>query len=507
MKLKKPFPSTRQHTLKVHAAWLIGSALPLLTTAQTVPALPDATASNTTAASRQATLSSTDLPEITMHVGESFMLPAPQVARVAVGSGSILTANVLDKKDVLFFANTPGTTTVYLWQEDGQYKRIKFVVTAGDTQRTLREITALLTRMPNVKAHPVGDKVIVEGDNLSDTTLKKLELLTARYPQIINFTNTVGWEKMIFLDVKVVEFPKNELKQYGIKWNAMGGAAYGAVWSLGHRGNASGLQVNIPTGSSGSPISISGNTTAPVPITSAMTALGAMNLGIGGLLDLMAQEGKVSVLAEPQLSARNGAKASFLAGGEYPYTVATVSGTTVQFKPYGIKLDIQPFVDQTGAIRAHIESEVSSLDSAFSTTTGPGIQTRKTITDFNVQQGQTLVLSGLLSRRMTESVDKVPLLGDIPILGALFRSKRFQNDETELVVFVTPSIVDSQSPGLIQRVERTQQRLQEQLGPQPYLSAPLQPKHNPAQTNESAPELPPAPAPIQPLPSDLHSPG
>ena len=105
---------------------------------------------------------------------------------------------------------------------------------------------------------------------------------------------------------------------------------------------------------------------------------------------------------------------------------------------------------------------------------------------------------------MTESVDKVPLLGDIPVLGALFRSKRFQNDETELVVFVTPSIVDSQSPGLVQRVERAQQRLQEQLGPQPYLSAPLQPKHDPAQPKESGPELPPAP--IQPLSSDLHSP-
>lgn len=482
---------TQANRKLVRLTWLLACLLPSLALAQTKNPSQLQPAMSAQAAEKTAE----ELPEINMHVGESYLMPVPNVRRVAVGSGNLLTADVLDKKDVLFYANSAGSTTVYLWQDDGRYKRVKFVIAPGDTQRTLREISGFLSRMPNVNASTVGDKIIVEGDNLTDATLEKVKLLSMRYPQIVNFTNTVGWEKMILLDVKVVEFPKNELKQYGIKWNALGGAAFGSVWSLGRKGNVGGLQINIPAGSGGAAVSNSANPTAAVPLGAGLAALGGMNLGIAGLLDLMAQEGKASVLAEPQLSARNGSKASFLAGGEYPFTVANINGATVQFKPYGIKLDITPRVDHNGVVRASIDSEVSSLDSSLSTASGPGILTRKTSTEFNVQQGQTLVLAGLISRRSTESVDKVPLLGDLPILGALFRSKRFQNDETELVIFVTPSVVDSQSPGLVQRVERATQRLQEQLGAPPFLSAPLQPQHDPASTAEAGPEVAPSPAP------------
>lgn len=436
-----------------------------------------------------------EIPEISMHVGESFLLPTPQIRRVAVGSSNMLTAEVLDKKDVLFYANAPGSTTVHLWHDDGRYQRIKFIIAASDTQRILGEITTFLQRLPNVQAHRVGDKVIVEGDKLSDATLEKLRILSSRYPQVVNFTNPLGWEKMVLLDVKVVEFPKNELKQYGIKWNALGGAAFGAIWNLGKKGQVNGLQLNIPAGSGGPPLSSSAGPSTPIAMGSGLGVLGGLNMGIGGLLDLMAQQGKASVLAEPQLSARNGAKASFLAGGEYPYTVANINGSTVQFKPYGIKLDITPRVDHNGVIRATVDSEVSSLDSSLSTASGPGILIRRTSTEFNVQEGQTLVLAGLISRRTSESVDKVPLLGDLPVLGPLFRSKRFQNDETELVVFVTPSVIDSQSPALMERVERSGHRLKEQLAPRPHLTQPLQPGRDPGQPNTATPPAEPAAAP------------
>jgi len=202
-------------------------------------------------------------------------------------------------------------------------------------------------------------------------------------------------------------------------------------------------------------------------------------------------------LAEPQLSARNGSKATFLAGGEYPYTVSSINGPTVMFKPYGIRLDIVPRVDRNGIVRATIESEVSAIDASISTPAGPALSTRKTTTEFNVNSGETLVLSGLISRKTTTSIDKVPGLGDIPLLGALFRSKRFQNDETELVVFVTPTIVDSHSPGLVDRIQRTTEKLQSSLGRQPYLSEPLQPNHDPAQT-QVVDEAQPPPEVVKP---------
>ena len=427
------------------------------------------------------------IPEIEMFVGESRVFPTPGVARIAIGNGHILGAASLDDKEVIVFANAVGTSSLFIWNEDGRYQRVKINILPGDISRYAREIAAFLSGIPNARASVIGDKVIVEGDNLADVDIAKIDELAKRYPQIVNFTNRLGWEKMVLMDVKIVEFPRNELRELGIKWTPMGGAGIAGIWGPISRGNTAGYQLNVVTGTDNpAPISASGGGTS-VPIPSSLTVLGAINMGLNAQLAMLEENGKATILAEPQLSARNGAEASFLAGGEYPYTVSTIAGTTVMFKPYGVKLDIVPRVDRHGVIRATIKSEVSAIDASISTLAGPALSTRKTNTEFNVRNGETLVLSGLLQRNNSTDIDKVPFLGDIPVLGALFRSKRFQNNETELVVFVTPTIVDSQSPGLVDRVERTKQKLQDNLGHAPYLSDPLQPGHNPAQSNATPP--------------------
>lgn len=410
--------------------------------------------------------------EIDMFVGESRVFPVPGVGRVAVGNGSILTAAVLDNKEVILFANAAGTSSLYVWNEDGRSQRIKITIVPGDTTRYAREISAFLAKIPGASTSIIGDKVIVEGEHLQDLDIAKIDELARRYPQIVNFTNRLGWEQMVLMDVKVVEFPVSELREIGLKWAAQGGAALGGIWAPGQRGDQPGLQISV----NNPPIT---STAGGAPVyPAALNLRSAINMGLGAQLNLLAQDGKASVLAEPQLSARNGSKATFLAGGEFPYTVSTISGPTIIFKPYGIKLDIQPRVDRNGIVRATIDSEVSTIDASISTTSGPALSTRKTSTEFNVRSGETLVLSGLISRKTSTSIDKVPGLGDIPLLGALFRSKRFQNEETELVVFVTPTVVDSHTPGLTERVQRTTERLQNQLGRPPYLSEPLQPAAN-----------------------------
>jgi pilus assembly protein CpaC len=426
------------------------------------------------------------IPEIEMYVGESRVFPAPGVARIAIGNGQIMSAASLDNKEVIVFANAVGTSSLFIWNEDGRYQRVKINIVPGDTSRYAREIAGFLSAIPNAKASVIGDKVIVEGDNLNDVDIAKIDELAKRYPQIVNFTNRLGWEQMVLMDVKVVEFPINELREIGLKWAATGGAAVGGVWGPVMRGG-NGYQINLLTGTSNpAPIGpAGGGTTFPIP--AGLNVLSVVNMGLNAQLALLEQNGKATILAEPQLSARNGAKASFLAGGEYPYTVSTINGQTVIFKPYGVKLDIVPRVDRQGVIRATIESEVSAIDTSFSTVAGPAISMRKTNTEFNVRNGETLVLSGLLSRKTSVGIDKVPFLGDIPILGALFRSRRFQNDETELVVFVTPTIVDSKSPGLVDRIERTTQKLQGNLGRTPYLSDPIQPERDPARSDEPSP--------------------
>ncbi|RYF01831.1 MAG: secretory apparatus [Comamonadaceae bacterium] len=408
-----------------------------------------------------------DLAEIEMFVGESRVFPTPGVGRIAVGNGAILTAAALDQREVILFANAVGTSSLFVWNEDGRYQRLKVTIVPGDTTRYAREISAFLAGIPGTKTSIIGDKVIVEGDHLTDLDIAKIDELSKRYPQIVNFTNRLGWEQMILMDVKVVEFPVNELRELGLRWGTTGGAAIGALWAPGARGNVGDMQVGVTNPSI---TSISGSSSAA---PRGLHVLSAINMGLSAQLSLLAQNGKASILAEPQLSARNGSKATFLAGGEYPYTVSTINGPSVFFKPFGVKLDIVPRVDRNGVVRATIDSEVSAIDASISTVSGPALSTRKTTTEFNVQSGETLVLSGLISRKTATSVDKLPGLGDIPILGALFRSRRFQNDETELVVFVTPTLIDSRSPGLVDRVQRTTERLQGTQGRNPYLNEPL----------------------------------
>lgn len=439
------------------------------------------------------------IQEIEMFVGETRIFAVPDVARIAVGNGQIMSAASLDDKEVIVFANAAGTSSLFIWNRDGRYRRVKINIVPGDTTRYAREIAAFLSSIPKARAAVIGDKVVVEGDELDDQDLAKIDELAKRYPQIVNFTNPVGWDQMVLMDVKVVEFPKNELKELGLKWQAMGGAAVAGVWSPISYGKSNGdYQVNLVTGS-GNPapiVSATGGGTGSIPLHSGLNLLSLLNMGLNAQLNLLAEDGKAAILAAPQLSARNGATAEFLAGGELPYTVSSINGTTVQFKPYGIKLQITPRVAKNGVIRAKLNTEVSTVDPSISTPSGPALLTRNTKTEFNLHSGDTLVLSGLISRKNSEDITKVPLLGDIPVLGALFRSTQFKNDETELVVFVTPTVVDSRSPALVDRVDKAKRRLGEQLGEAPYLSAPLQPAHDTAQPNQPVvPASSPSPDP------------
>lgn len=407
-----------------------------------------------------------------MFVGESRVFSAPGVVRIAVGSAQVITANALDGKDIIVFANGAGTTMLYVWTGNGRYQRIKVNVMANDMTRYVREIAGFLTTIPKAKATVVGDKVIVEGDDLTDADRDKVAELAKRYPQIVNFTSPVGWEQTVMMDVKVVEFPRSQLRDLGLKWGTAGGAAVGAIWRPVAGGNTSGLSIALPGADNGAPITPSESGSLVYPSSPIVTS--AVNLGLNATLQALEQNGTAAVLAEPLLSTRSGYKATFHAGGEIPYSVASVNGVTVQFKPYGVRLDIEPRVARSGAIRAVIDSEVSSIDTSVSTTNGPALLTRRTRTEFNVKPGETIVLSGLLQRSRSTDIEGLPFLGNIPILGALFRSKRFQNKETELVVFVTPHLVDSRTPALQERIERTNQRLEQNLGAPSYLSDPLQ---------------------------------
>ncbi len=429
------------------------------------------------------------MPELTMFQGETRVLAEPNAGRLAVGNGKVLSAAVLDDREILLIANDVGVSSLHIWTANGRNRRVKVNVVPAETPRVNREIAAFLANIPNARSSVIGDKVVVEGDSLSNRDQARIEELAKRYPQIINFTNPVGWEKMIVMDVQIVEFPINMLREVGLAWNATGGAAVGGIWMPGRRGNAP-LQIDLRAGSENAPPIINPDGSGgPVPLPSSLNVLSAINTGLNAQLRLMEQNGSASILAQPVLSTRNGAEASFLAGGEFPYSVSNINGTTIQFKPYGIRLEITPRVDDNGVIRARIMSEVSDLDLSVMGDAGPALRTRKTETEFNVMQGGTIVLSGLLTRDVNAAIDKVPFLGDIPVLGALFRSRRFQNNETELVVFVTPHAVDKHTLEQAETLLRTQQRMADvpratepDLAAVPGLPAPVEDRVVPADT-------------------------
>ncbi len=429
------------------------------------------------------------MPELTMFQGETRVLAEPNAGRLAVGNGKVLSAAVLDDREILLIANDVGVSSLHIWTANGRNRRVKVNVVPAETPRVNREIAAFLANIPNARSSVIGDKVVVEGDSLSNRDQARIEELAKRYPQIINFTNPVGWEKMIVMDVQIVEFPINMLREVGLAWNATGGAAVGGIWMPGRRGNAP-LQIDLRAGSENAPPIINPDGSGgPVPLPSSLNVLSAINTGLNAQLRLMEQNGSASILAQPVLSARNGAEASFLAGGEFPYSVSNINGTTIQFKPYGIRLEITPRVDDNGVIRARIMSEVSDLDLSVMGDAGPALRTRKTETEFNVMQGGTIVLSGLLTRDVNAAIDKVPFLGDIPVLGALFRSRRFQNNETELVVFVTPHAVDKHTLEQAETLLRAQQRMADvpratepDLAAVPGLPAPVEDRVVPADT-------------------------
>lgn len=433
-----------------------------------------------------------------MFVGESRVFPTPGVARIAVGNGKVLTAAALDKKAVIIFANNVGVSSLFVWNADGRYERVKINVVPGDTTRIAREIAAFLKSIPGAEASVIGDKVIIQGDRLSDRDLQKIKIITDRYKDnVINFTDPMGWEKMVLMDVKIVEFPRTLLKNTGIQWTSMGGGAIAGIWGPIQRLTNGPYQINIQTGSN-NPVPITNPSgTGGITVPSGLNVLSLINLGLNAQLNLLQQSGDASILAEPQLSAKNGSKASFFAGGEIPYSVSNLTGTTVQFKDYGIKLDIEPRVNHEDDVDTVIKVEDSSIDSSLTTTSGPALLTRKMQTEFNVRNGQTIVLSGLLSRNVSDSIQKVPLLGDIPVLGALFRSRNFLDKQTELVVFVTPTVVTPQASGLVDRIHQTKIRLEQQLGAEPYLSDPLQPGRDEARPN--APVSSPVPASSAPV--------
>jgi pilus assembly protein CpaC len=373
-----------------------------------------------------------DPVSLTMYVGEARVLDEPGIKRLVVGNGEVVNTKVLDSKQILVLAESEGQSTIHLWHRDGAEGAYSVTVISADTNRLLSEVNAMIGNNPKVSARVVGDKILLEGTDLGDEQTTRLVEIGKRYPQVVNLISRVGLERMVQIDVRIMEFRKTKLRDLGIRWQTQGvkGPSFGVVGDVARDSafrppsdiNLDGINVRNRVNPFATALSIES------------TILSTINAAV--------TEGDAVFLAEPQLTCKSGGTAKFLAGGEIPIPlVGSFGQASVQFKPYGVKLEIEPVVSESELIRLKAFTELSAVDGSVAIQGIPGFITRRTETEVNLRPGETLVVSGLFDGSSNKSLDKVPGIGDIPVLGELFRSRQFRRNKTDLVIFLTPHVI------------------------------------------------------------------
>lgn len=379
--------------------------------------------------------------ELTMYAGEVVVLNVGAMDRVAIGNGKVASSTVLDTNRLLIIAQDVGDTNILLWDKTRLIRDIRLRVTAQNLERIKAEARNLLSEIPGLKINNVGDRIFIEGNDLTERELGRVKALAAQYPGILD--RTVGKFRppiaadpsaMIMFDLYFVEFKKSYLQNLGVSWQkSFNGFNFG-VYGEATNGPLT-LRPNI--GGAGGV-----NFDPPLPAGRVYGVSTAANIAISlpATINLAVDSGDAILLAAPKIASRSGGKAKFTAGGEIPLPSTNQQGTTVTFKSYGILLEVEPQINGDGSVSGIVHAEVSAVDPAITVLGIPAFLTRRTEADFYSKSGEAVVLSGLYSQELSRGVDKVPLLGDIPLVGALFSSTTESRKNSELVVFIVPHI-------------------------------------------------------------------
>ncbi|MGQ4582107.1 pilus assembly protein N-terminal domain-containing protein [Lysobacter sp. F60174L2] len=385
---------------------------------------------------------------LTMYAGQvvTYSVDSP-LRRVAVGSGQLVEVKTLGGGELVIIANEPGNTSLHLWMRDGSQSDVPITIVDDNLGLAARVLQASLSPMSNARVAIVGGNVIVSGQDISQADWMRIQSLTKTYPSIVNLgsVDAVGMRPMVMMDVQIMEFDKNALEELGIRWDTQ---IDGPVGGYLKDFTTNDYYRMAPEGGAFDDLDL------PLKVPGSQAFFGIAT-SIASRINLLVSDGKAWALASPHLSTRSGGQADFLVGGEVPIPVSSLFGQTqVEFKEYGIKLEISPVVNASRDVLTTVMAEVSRIDPSVVVAGIPGFLTRRTRSEVNVRSGQTLVISGLTDINAARSAEKFPILGNIPILGKLFRSDGFRGNRTELVVFVTPRIVTPDSPENLDGIEK-----------------------------------------------------
>ena len=334
-------------------------------------------------------------------------------------------------------ANKSSLSKVLALSESYFPKQVVNLLQAEGSPSQLKEaIHKILPEEKDIRVMPTGESITLSGTVSSTSNLSQvLVLADSYYPKKVVNLLEVGGVHQVMLEVRVAEISRSLLRRLGVNFNYISDS--GTNFGISMLGNLTRLGT-WPTGSLG----VSDRINAIFRFTGAGATWTTF-------IDALKEEGLLKVMAEPTLITMSGKSANFLAGGEFPIPVPQPSGTgttiTVEYKPFGVGLNFSPVVLSSKKISMQVAPEVSDLDFSNAIQVSgfviPALTTRRVSTTVELGDGQSFAIAGLLKDNVREVVSKFPLLGDIPILGVLFRSSSFQKNETELIIIVTPHLV------------------------------------------------------------------
>jgi pilus assembly protein CpaC len=375
-------------------------------------------------------------------VGKSILInTADRLKRVSVTNPSVADAVVVSPNQLLIHGRAPGEVTLIVWDDQERSRSFDLRVDV-DITSAADQIKSLFPD-EQVKISASRDAVVLTGHVSNQEMADRVGSVASAYsPRVVNALTfgPIGGESVI-LEVKFAEVDRTAITQFGVNLFSTNGKGLGTT-TTGQFGGFGQQEINdthifgVPTAGFESEMTI--NDVLNV-------FLFRPDIHIGAVIRALKQKNLLQILAEPHLVALNGKEASFLAGGEFPFPVvqpsAGFNAITIQFREFGVRLNFTPEIQPNGNIRLRVRPEVSALDFSNALTIEgfviPALSTRRADTEFELRDGQSFVIAGLLDNRVTDVANKVPGLGDIPILGHLFRSKNLQKARTELMVLVT----------------------------------------------------------------------
>lgn len=364
---------------------------------------------------------------------------------VFLANAKIADVQVKSPTLVYVYGKEVGETTLYAMGEDEQ---MLYSASLSVSQNLSGLTHAISQIMPDavVEASSMNGLIILTGHVSSpseaETVQRLADSMLGEERELINHIQ-IATPTQVNLQVKIAEVGRSTLKQIGVNWENTFDVSNNVFFGL-----ATGRDVFdiVEETVNGQTVQVKEFNTLFGGTNSIVGSFGTNNVSLDTVIDALETEGLVTVLAEPNLTSLSGETASFLVGGEFPFPVAQGDDTvSVEFKPFGIILDFTPFVLSEHLINLRVRPEVSSLASTGTTSIGglsvPGLSTRRAETTVELASGQSFAIAGLLQNNTQQDITKTPFLGDIPILGALFKSDAFRRSETELVIVVTPHIV------------------------------------------------------------------